>query len=147
MNSLALPNPKLMDVAVPANLKVGLTLAEPELASRTLSAEEAQLRLAADEVILVDLREDAERARRGAIPGSVHVPYQKLGDYIKPGGTLAALARAGRPLLLYCAFGERSALALNEMRRAGFDNVMHLGGGLDAWASSGGKVEPGILSQ
>ncbi len=142
MNSLHLPNPKLMDVAVPANLKVGLVQVEPELASRTISAADAQLRLADDAVILVDLREDTERARRGAIPGSVHVPYQKLGESIKPGGTLAALAHAGRPLVLYCAFGERSALALVEMRRAGFDDIVHLGGGFDAWASSGGHIEP-----
>ena len=141
MDNLGLPNPKLMDVAVPANLKVGLVQSTPELAGSTVTVDEARRRVAAGEVILVDLRESPERARRGSIPGSVHVPYQKLGDFIKPGGTLAAFARGGKPVLLYCAFGERSALALGEMQRAGLTGALHLAGGIDAWINFGGAVD------
>ena len=44
-------------------------------------------------------------------------------------------------IILYCAHGERSALALDTMRNAGFSGVKHLKGGLKTWVTSGGDVE------
>src|SRR5204863_8018848 len=63
MNNLKLPNPKMMDVAVPANMKVGL--AQEEIARRgwTLSAAEALALLGKPEIALIDLRERSERER------------------------------------------------------------------------------------
>src|SRR5712671_4773261 len=54
MNSLDLPNPKMMDVAVPANMKVGL--AQEEIARRgwTLSADEALALLGKPDIALID---------------------------------------------------------------------------------------------
>lgn len=142
MNALGLPNPKMMDVAVPANLKLGMSQIEPEIEERTLPADEALARLGGQDAIFIDLREDNERIKNGVIPGSVHVPYQRLGEYCKSGGLLAALStQTGQQLLLYCAYGERSALALKELRAAGFRNLRHLGGGMDAWINAAGPVE------
>src|SRR5438270_486782 len=75
MNNLKLPNPKMMDVAVPANLRVGL--AQDEIARRgwALTATQAMTLIEAPEVALVDLREVSERQRHGIIPGSLHAPY------------------------------------------------------------------------
>src|SRR5438067_12830796 len=55
MNNLKLPNPKMMDVAVPANMRVGL--AQDELARRgwALSAREAIALKACADVAFVDL--------------------------------------------------------------------------------------------
>src|SRR6184192_1547710 len=57
MNNLKLPNPKMMDVAVPTNMKVGL--AQEEIARRgwTLSASEALALLGRPNMALIDLRE------------------------------------------------------------------------------------------
>src|SRR5436190_20006614 len=65
MNNLKLANPKMMDVAVPANMKVGL--AQEEIARRgwTLSAAEALALLGKPEIALIDLRERSERERHG----------------------------------------------------------------------------------
>ena len=140
MDNLNLPDPKQMDVAVPANLAVGFSQTEPEIQAGTLSVAEALARL--PDAVFVDLREDGERARDGVIPGSVHVPYGNLDEYIKRGGLLTAMAaRTGKVLVLYCAFGERSALALQAVREAGTENVRHLGGGLDAWVKANGPLE------
>jgi rhodanese-related sulfurtransferase len=142
MNNLNLPNPKQMDVAVPANLAIGIDQQAPERARETISPEAAMEQLARTEVIFVDLRESSERAKTGAIPGSVHVPYQDLAEQIRPGGLLAAMAKqTGRELLLYCAYGERSALALDALHEAGIENARHLGGGIDAWTKRGGPLE------
>ena len=48
----------------------------------------------------------------------------------------------GKSLMLYCAFGERSALALQILKDSGFEKVTHLGGGMAAWATAGAPTEP-----
>src|SRR5499425_2775729 len=55
MNNLKLPNPKMMDVAVPANMKVGL--AQEEIARRgwSVTAHEAQRLIGQGDVALIDL--------------------------------------------------------------------------------------------
>src|SRR5919206_3742783 len=82
MASLNLPNPKMMDVAVPANMKVGL--AQDEIAKRgwALSAEQALALLGRGDVAMIDLRERREREKHGSIPGSLHAPYRELEDNI-----------------------------------------------------------------
>ena len=59
-----------------------------------------------------------------------------------PSGPLTRIAK-DHPghIILYCAHGERSALALDTMRNAGFEGVKHLKGGLAAWAASGGELK------
>jgi sulfur dioxygenase len=142
MNNLGLPNPKMMDVAVPANLSVGLASERRDAVDVTIGAADAINRVDGDDTIFVDLRETGEREKEGVIPGSVHAPYQKLDEFIKPGGLLQALAgQSKRELLVYCAYGERSALALDTMKEAGFKNAHHLGGGIDAWKQAGGPLE------
>ena len=78
MNSLNLPNPKMMDVAIPANMKVGYM--QEEIASRgwAFSADQALGLIGQPDVALIDLRERSERERHGVIPGSLHVPYPDL---------------------------------------------------------------------
>lgn len=142
MRSLNLPNPKMMDVAVPANRSIGLQQTEPSIKAGTFSIEECLARLGRPDVMFIDLREDSERKRDGVIPGSVHASYKQLDEHIRPSGLLNVMARQmGADLLLYCAFGERSALALKAMRIAGILNCHHMSGGLDAWVKAGGPLE------
>ncbi len=140
MNTLNLPNPKMMDVAVPANMRVGV--AQDEVAKRgwAVKADDALSLSGEPGVMLVDLREAGERSRNGVISGSLHVPYQTLQDSIGPGGLLRELAR-DRDLIFYCAYGERSAMAVHAAQDAGLKSARHLQGGLDAWLMAGGSVE------
>src|SRR5215210_6194241 len=57
MNSLNLPNPKMMDVAVPANMRVGL--AQEEIARRgwAITAPQAFDLAGRPDIVLIDLRE------------------------------------------------------------------------------------------
>jgi sulfur dioxygenase len=139
MNALNLPNPKMMDVAVPANMQVGLS--QGDIASRGLafSAEQA-IKLAADpDVALIDLREATERARRGIIPGAIHAPYGMLQENLVRGGLLRGLADSKR-LVFVCAFGERSAMAVQAAHDAGISEARHIHGGLAAWVEAGGPL-------
>lgn len=142
MNNLNLPNPKMMDQAVPANLHIGYRGEKQDIVRATVPPEAASRALEEDGVLLVDLREQGERRRDGVIPGSVHVPYAHFSEQIGPGGLLTAMAKDNqRPILLYCAYGERSALALEDMLAAGFRDIRHLGGGIAAWSKAGGLLE------
>ena len=141
MNSLDLPNPKMMDVAVPANMRVGL--AQEEIARRgwAVTAKDAIALIGRPDVALVDLREKSERQKHGVIPGSLHAPYPDLAANVRPGGMLHALAAAtGQRILFYCAFGERSAMAVQAAQDAGLSSACHIQGGLDAWKKAEGPL-------
>ncbi|MDB5617380.1 MBL fold metallo-hydrolase [Tardiphaga sp.] len=141
MNNLNLPNPRLMDVVMPANMSVGLKQDELARLGQALSARNAINRLGDPDILLVDLREAGERARHGVLPGALHAPYPAIADSLKPGGMLREVANAtGRRIIFVCAFGERSAMAVKAATDAGLVNAAHLEGGIDAWKKEGGPV-------
>jgi rhodanese-related sulfurtransferase len=84
-------------------------------------------------VQLVDVRETYEH-EAGHIAGARHVPVTRLSEE-------AGSFDRERPLLFYCRVGNRSALATQAFRAAGFD-AHHLAGGLAAWAAAGLPLEP-----
>ncbi len=141
MHNLKLANPKMMDVAVPANMKVGLHQEEIVGRGCAWTAEQVLGMVGQPDVVLIDLREPTERERHGVIPGSLHVPYPVLQESTAPGGMLHALAKAtGKRLLFYCAFGERSAMAVQTAQNEGLSSACHLQGGLAAWKAAGGPI-------
>jgi glyoxylase-like metal-dependent hydrolase (beta-lactamase superfamily II)/rhodanese-related sulfurtransferase len=141
MNNLRLPNPKMMDVAVPANMRVGFHQEEVARRGWALTAEQARAVVASPEVTLIDLREQGERERHGVIPGSLHLPYQTLPEHIVPGGMLHELAAAThKRMVFYCAFGERSAMAVQAAQDAGIRSACHIEGGLGAWKKAEGPI-------
>jgi sulfur dioxygenase len=141
MSNLRLANPQMMDVAVPANMHVGLHQDEVARKGWAVSADDALLLLGRKDTAFVDLREKSEREKNGSIQGSLHAPYAALRDNLAPGGMLHELARAtGRTLLFYCAYGERSAMAVEAAQAAGIDSARHISGGLDAWKKARGPV-------
>jgi sulfur dioxygenase len=140
MNNLNLPNPKMMDVAVPANMKVGL--AQEAIARRgwALNAVDALALVGEPHIAFIDLRERSEREKHGVIPGSLHAPYPELPANLAAGGLLRGLA-ANQRLLFYCAFGERSAMAVQAAQDARLTSACHLQGGIDAWKKASGRLE------
>ena len=141
MNNLKLPNPKMMDVAVPANMRVGLHQEEVARKGWALTADDAIGLRGKTDLALIDLREKSEREKHGIIPGSLHLPYPQLPAEIGPGGILHELAAAsGKRLVFYCAFGERSAMAVQAAQDAGLKNAFHIAGGIDAWKKASGPL-------
>jgi sulfur dioxygenase len=141
MNNLHLPDPKMMDVAVPANIHQGL--AQEQIARRgwAFSAREAMALVGRPEVALIDLREKRERERHGEIPGALHLSYHDLQENISPSGLLHMLgSEPGKTLLFYCAAGERSAMAVQAAQDVGLASARHIEGGLIAWKREGGQI-------
>src|SRR5947208_2748394 len=144
MANLKLPNPKMMDVAVPANMHVGLHQDDLAKQGLSLTACEAIESLGRPDILLVDLRENSERAKHGMLPGALHAPYPAIGESLQPGGMLREVAAAtGRRIVFFCAFGERSAMAVAAAKDAGLANTAHIAGGIDAWKKAGGPVQTG----
>jgi glyoxylase-like metal-dependent hydrolase (beta-lactamase superfamily II)/rhodanese-related sulfurtransferase len=141
MGKLNLPNPKMMDVAVPTNMRIGLHQDEVARRGWALSAEQAISLVGHSDVAFIDLRERHEREKHGSIPGSLHAPYPDLQENIAPGGMLHELASTlHKRLLFYCAFGERSAMAVEAAQQAGLESARHVQGGIGAWKQANGAV-------
>ena len=151
MNNLGLPHPRLMDVAVPANLRCGRPEGdaqaprEPSWAVLTCSfggvveiqpaalEEHIAGSQAADAqtIQIVDVRESAEFTDAlGHIRGAVSLPLSQL------------LQRVGeidpaRPVVTVCRSGARSAQAVVLLQKQGFENVANLAGGMLRWRAQG----------
>jgi sulfur dioxygenase len=141
MNNLKLSNPKMMDVAVPANMQVGLHQDDIARKGWALTAAESIALVGRPDMAIVDLREKSERDKYGVIPGSLHAPYPDLQENIGAGGMLQELAAAtGKRIVFYCAFGERSAMAVQAAQDAGLKTACHIAGGIDAWKKANGPL-------
>ncbi|MEP7031559.1 MAG: rhodanese-like domain-containing protein, partial [Pseudolabrys sp.] len=125
----------------PSNMKVGLAQAEIARRGWALQAPQAIALIGRPDVAFVDLRETSERAKHGSIPGALHAPYVDLQDNIRAGGMLRELARVSdRRIVFYCAFGERSAMAVQAAQDAGLMSALHVEGGIDAWKRAQGPL-------
>jgi sulfur dioxygenase len=141
MNNLKLPHPKMMDVAVPANARVGLHQENIAAKGWALSAAQAIALCGRPGIAMVDLRENSEREKHGIIPGSLHAPYADLPENVGAGGMLREVAAAtGKRIVFYCAFGERSAMAVQAAQDAGLKSACHIEGGMAAWKRAEGPL-------
>ena len=107
------------------------------------AAGEALALVGKPDVALIDLRERSERERHGIIPGALHVPYPALQENIRRAA--CCMSSPNRPAsgsLFYCAFGERSAMAVQAAQDAGLTSACHIQGGIDAWKKASGPLVP-----
>lgn len=99
-----------------------------------IAACDAVTRLRRGEIALVDVRARREYDE-GHIPGARHIPL----------GLLAAQAQdlPRLPIVVHCAAGLRSAMAVSVLRRAGVPDVIDMAGGFREYEASGLPVEAG----
>ncbi len=94
-----------------------------------------------DNVLVVDVRDDAELAQSGKIEGALHVPLATVELRADPATADHDPAFAkDKTIILYCASGGRAALAGKALIDLGYADVRNLGG-FQAWAESGGAIE------
>jgi glyoxylase-like metal-dependent hydrolase (beta-lactamase superfamily II) len=145
MENLELPHPRRLAEALPANLRSGRPLASapdpddwapiqrsyaglPQLRPRWVQIHH-------DDLCLVDVRSAEEfNGPDGRIPGSLLIPLPELERRL---GEIPA----ERPVVVLCHSGSRSALATQELIKAGRPQVANLRGGLRAWQREGLPLE------
>jgi rhodanese-related sulfurtransferase len=97
--------------------------------TKDLTPQQVKAGLDARTILLIDVREPAEFATE-KIAGALNAPLSTF----KP----AALPDAGgKTIVLQCAGGKRSAMAVDQCRKAGQAIETHLAGGLTAWKGAG----------
>src|SRR5687767_2632950 len=84
--------------------------------------------------LFIDVREPNEW-NLGHIPGAIHIPRGILESNIE------AVAPRDRRIVLYCASGNRTALAADALQQMGYSNVASLAGGFRGWVEAGGEVD------
>ena len=110
-------------------------IAEAKTKIKEVTARDVQKRLADGErVVLLDIRE-ANEWNLGHIPNAVYMPRGVLET------TIEASIPRDVTLVLYCASGNRSALAAVTLEEMGYQNVASMAGGFRDWAGTGGDVE------
>jgi len=132
MNNLNLPDPKLMDVAVPNNLKLGINFNKQKVNSG-VEPKEFKKFLSEKNRILIDLREQSEINKNGKINNSISVPFPEISDYLNTNKK----EMQNKRVLFYCAIGQRSTLAVQVSKSYNYNNCLHLIGGLKKWKLEG----------
>ena len=125
MDNLKLDSPKQMDVAVPNNESMGMSLEKQKKLNGILFNEMDSI-LSDENCQLIDLREQSEIDMLHSLNNSINVPYLNLHKYIK--SKKEELSK--NKLIFYCAVGERSALAVQICSSYNIKNVFHLMGGI-----------------
>ncbi len=99
--------------------------------ANNISVAEATLLLNREEAVVVDVRETHEWSA-GHIPDAKHIALGQLGKHLSELEKFKA-----RPLILCCASGNRSMSACHTLKKAGFERVFNLSGGIGAWTDAG----------
>ena len=149
MKNMRLAHPKLIEVAVPANLCCGRPEHETGLAADPTWAhlhysfagvweiDPHGLEEHASEVQILDVREPDEfTGPLGHIPGAILIP---LGELAGRAGELSH----DLPIVAVCRAGSRSAQAISILQQNGFTDSANLTGGMLRWRAEGHSVERG----
>ena len=138
MRNLALPHPKQLAIAVPANLRAGMpengdapSVPDWGPVSATYAGfweiSSEWLRLHLDRVHVLDVRSPAEfDGELGHVPGARLIPLDELRARV-------AEVKNDKPIVVVCQTGKRSALATGILRQAGLPQVANLAGGMVRW--------------
>ncbi len=122
-------------------IKVAELVADAKSRIQNLNPAEVKTELDRDGVVLIDIREENELSENGVIPGAIHAPRGMLEFYADPASPYYRDEfQPDSRIILTCASGGRSALAVDRLQQMGFANIAHLDGGLKAWKEHGFPV-------
>ncbi len=103
--------------------------------ARSVITEITAEQLRTEDALVVDVREPAELAV-GLVEGAVAIPMTQLIDHMAD-----HTPELDTRIVLYCAVGERSAIAAAALQEAGYRNVVSLAGGIKRWMALGYPTE------
>lgn len=110
-------------------------ISEAKTRIREVTPSDVQQMLAANaNAIYLDVREPNEW-NLGRIPGAMHIPRGTLETKVE------GMVDRGAKVVIYCAGGNRSALAADTMQQMGYTDVCSMSGGWREWMMTGGPVE------
>lgn len=96
-----------------------------------ISLNEATLLINRQDALVLDVRETAEWSA-GHIPNARHIALGHLGKHLSE-----IQKYKDKPVIVVCASGNRSGSGCSVLRKAGFQQVFNLAGGINAWNDAG----------
>ena len=95
-----------------------------------------------DKCNLIDIREKGELDKMGRVENSNHIPRGMLEFWLDPNSPYFKDGKLdmNKEMVLFCAGGLRSALAVKSLKEMGFDKVSHIDGGFAAIIQSDFKI-------
>ncbi len=109
---------------------------------KTISAEHALKLTNEGTCKLIDIREKGELDKMGRVESSNHIPRGMLEFWLDPDGPYFKSGKLDmtKEMVLFCAGGLRSALAVKSLKEMGFENISHIDGGFAAISQSDFKI-------
>ena len=109
---------------------------------KTINADEAYKMVDDKECNLIDIREDQELQKTGSVENSVHISRGMLEIFLDPNSVYFQKGKLdqNKEMVLFCAGGVRSALAVKALKNMGYEKVSHIEGGFGAISQSKFKI-------
>ena len=109
---------------------------------KTISADEAYQKFEQNNCNLIDIREINELDNAGKVEGANHIPRGMLEVYLDPNSPVIQNGQVDKKkeIILFCAGGVRSALAVKSLKEMGYEKISHIDGGFAVMSNSGFKI-------
>ena len=109
---------------------------------KTINADEAYQKFENNNCNLIDIREINELDNTGRVEGASHIPRGMLEVYLDPNSPVIQNGQVdkNKEIILFCAGGVRSALAVKSLKEMGYEKISHIDGGFAVMSSSGFKI-------
>jgi|TARA_B100000767_G_scaffold23339_1_gene20649 rhodanese-related sulfurtransferase len=109
---------------------------------KTINADEAFKMVEDDNCNLIDIRDAQELEKTGNVENSVHISRGMLEIFLDPNSAFFQQGKLdqNKEMVLFCAGGVRSALAVKALQNMGYEKVSHIEGGFAAISQSKFKI-------
>ena len=109
---------------------------------KTINADEAFKMAEENDCNLIDIREARELEKTGSVENSVHISRGMMEIFLDPNSVFFQQGKLdqNKEMVLFCAGGVRSALAVKTLHNMGYERVSHIEGGFGAISQSKFKI-------
>ena len=109
---------------------------------KTINVDEAFKMVKNKNCNLIDIRDASELEKTGKVENSIHITRGMLEIYLDPNSALfqQGVLDQNKEMVLFCAGGVRSALAVKALKNMGYEKISHIEGGFSAISQSKFKI-------
>ena len=109
---------------------------------KTINADEALKMVKDNNCNLIDIRDSHELESTGKVENSIHISRGMLEIYLDPNSVLfqQGVLDQNKEMVLFCAGGIRSALAVKSLKNMGYKKISHIEGGFSEIRQSKFKI-------
>jgi rhodanese-related sulfurtransferase len=109
---------------------------------KTINADEALKMVQDNNCNLIDIRDARELECSGSVENSIHISRGMLEIYMDPNSALfkQGVLDQNKEMVLFCAGGVRSALAVKALKDMGYKKISHIEGGFGSISQSKFKI-------